>query len=191
MTGALEPAELSGHGLLLRPWTAALDRRDVADLRRGLSDPEQARWNPNAPLDDPGEPAVHDWVDRLLARTAQGSGVFWAVRHPDDDRLLGHLGLRDVEPATGTARVGYWIMPEARGRGTATAALLLASHWAFGELGLHRIELAHAVGHGASCAIARKGGYLLEGVLRGAMPDSHGARQDLHLHARLATDAVD
>ncbi|PYC66476.1 GNAT family N-acetyltransferase [Streptomyces tateyamensis] len=190
MTEPLRPVELTGPGLLLRPWTALPNQRDAADLRVGLSDPEQARWNPNAPLTDPGEQAVHDWVGRLLARTAEGTGASWAVRDPDSGRLLGHLGLREVEFTTGSARIGYWIMPGARGRGLARAATELASRWAFGELGLHRIELAHAVGHEASCAIARRAGYRLEGVLREALPDSYGTRHDLHLHARLATDPV-
>jgi RimJ/RimL family protein N-acetyltransferase len=190
--GLPPPSELTGRGLLLRPWSAELDQRDLDDLRVGLSDPEQARWNPRAPLRDPGEQHVRDWVGRLLARADEGTMAAWSVRDPQDGRLLGHLGLREIElEFTQSGRVGYWIMPADRGRGTAGAALRLASAWAFGELGLHRIELAHAEAHGASCAVARKAGYRLEGTLREAMPDSYGTRLDLHLHARLATDPTE
>jgi RimJ/RimL family protein N-acetyltransferase len=160
----------------------------VADLRIGLCDPEQARWNPRALLADEGDQPVLDWLDRQRAQVADGTTACWALRDPADGRLLGHLGLREIDPVLGGARVGYWTMPAARGRGVASTALRRASAWAFSELGLHRIELAHAVGHEASCAVARRSGYPLEGVLRQALPDSYGAWHDLHLHARLASD---
>ncbi|MGC0316350.1 GNAT family N-acetyltransferase [Kitasatospora acidiphila] len=191
MTASQLPPTVALHapGLLLSPWPAQVDDRDVADLRIGLSDPEQARWNPRALLADEGDQPVLDWLDRLRARVADGTLACWALRDPADGRLLGHLGVREIDlEATGGARVGYWTMPAARGRGVATTALRLASTWAFGELGVHRIELAHALGHEASCSVARKAGYPLEGVLRQAMPDSYGNWHDLHLHARLASD---
>ncbi|MCC9312045.1 GNAT family N-acetyltransferase [Kitasatospora sp. RB6PN24] len=184
------PVELHAPGLLLSPWPPArVDERDLADLRIGLTDPEQARWNPRALPADQGDRPVLDRVAGQRAQVADGTLVCWALRDPADGRLLGNLGIREIDlVVTGGGRVGYWTMPAARGRGVATAALRLASTWAFGELGLHRIELAHALGNEASCAVARKAGYPLEGVLRQALPDSHGNRHDLHLHARLAGD---
>ena len=50
----------------------------------------------------------------------------------------------------------------------ATTALLAVTGWAFGELGIERISLPHTVGNDASCRVAEKAGYLLEGVMRGA-----------------------
>jgi RimJ/RimL family protein N-acetyltransferase len=190
MTGTepLPLPELRAPGLLLRPWTAEVDGRDLADLLTGLSDPEQGRWNAYALPADQGEAPVLEWLDRQRARIAEGNTVSWALRDPADLRLLGHLGIRGIELTAGVARVGYWTMPAARGRGVASTALRRGSTWAFEELGLHRIELAHAVGHAASCAVARRCGYPLEGVLREALRDSHGHRHDLHLHARLAGD---
>ncbi|WP_035848668.1 GNAT family N-acetyltransferase [Kitasatospora azatica] len=183
--------ELRGPELLLTPWSAELDQPDLDDLRIGLGDPEQARWNPRAQLEVPTEEQARAWLARVLARAAEGTLAGWAARDPRTGRLLGHLAIREIDQEFRTARVGYWTMPAARGRGVATGALLLATAWAFAELDLHRMELGHAAAHGASCAIARKGGYRLEGTLREAMPDSLGHRHDLHLHARLATDPLD
>ena len=72
----------------------------------------------------------------------------------------------------------------------ATRALLLATRWALTELGLHRLELDHAVGHEVSCRIAERCGFGYEGTLRGAVFQEarHDAFRDAHLHARLATD---
>lgn len=95
-----------------------------------------------------------------------------------------------IIPEFSTAHVGYWVLPEARGRGVATRALSLASRLAFGELGLHRLELGHALGHEVSCRVAERGGYRYEGTLRGAMFEAgrQDAFRDAHLHARLASD---
>lgn len=81
-------------------------------------------------------------------------------------------------------------LPEARGHRVATRALVLAARWAFTDLGLHRLELGHALGHHASCRIAERCGFPREGTLRGAMFETgrRDAFRDVHLHARLTTD---
>ncbi|CAM5693262.1 Acetyltransferase OS=Streptomyces fumanus OX=67302 GN=GCM10018772_31150 PE=4 SV=1 [Streptomyces fumanus] len=82
------------------------------------------------------------------------------------------------------------MLPEARGRGVARRALLLATRWAFDDLRLHRVELGHALGHDASCRVAERCGFGYEGTLRGAMFEAgrQDRFRDVHLHARLATD---
>jgi RimJ/RimL family protein N-acetyltransferase len=65
-----------------------------------------------------------------------------------------------------------------------------ATRWAFGALDLVRIELCHAVVNPASCRVATKAGYRLEGTLRQSYVYGDGRRYDEHLHARLAGDAA-
>jgi RimJ/RimL family protein N-acetyltransferase len=52
---------------------------------------------------------------------------------------------------------------------------------------MHRVELGHAVANTASCRVAEKAGFRLEGTLREANRIAEGFA-DEHLHARLATD---
>jgi ribosomal-protein-alanine N-acetyltransferase len=56
--------------------------------------------------------------------------------------------------------------------------------WAFEVVGLHRLDLQHAIANAASCRVAEKTGFAVEGVRRSAwlLPDG---RHDVHLHARL------
>jgi ribosomal-protein-alanine N-acetyltransferase len=55
--------------------------------------------------------------------------------------------------------------------------------------GFHRLELTHSLANAASCRVAHKVGYRLEGTLR-----QHGLHadgwHDMHLHARLETDGL-
>jgi RimJ/RimL family protein N-acetyltransferase len=161
---------LHGHGLLLRPWDAG-SGADVDTWLRGLRDPEFRRWNtPLRPVTDRASAR-----ESLLARVQsalEGTSVSFRVADARSDAPLGHVGVNEIRYHLKVARVGYWVLPEARGQGVATRSLLLTARWALTELGLHRLELDHAVGHDVSCRIAERCGFSYEGTL----------------HARLATD---
>ncbi|MEV7866818.1 GNAT family N-acetyltransferase [Streptomyces sp. NPDC088124] len=190
-SGHLPPrTELRGHGLRLRAWRTG----DEATLVRGLTDPEFLRWN---------SPLVHVTTEAEASRLIQRREDGWArgtmanfcvtedAGEDADGRdgvILGHVGLGVLDLRLRVGRVGYWVLPEARGRGVAGRALDLCGRWAFEQAGVHRIELGHAVGHAASCRIAERGGYRGEGILRDATLQPGGTFRDVHLHARLATD---
>ncbi|WP_221348138.1 GNAT family N-acetyltransferase [Streptomyces beigongshangae] len=185
---ALPLSEIHGHGLWLRPWDADSEE-DVRAWLRGYADPEFQRWN--TPLKPIGTRADAQQSLRARVRAAEeAAGTSFCVTEAGKGVPLGHVGINDIDHVMRVARVGYWVLPEARGRRVATRALALASRWAFGELGLHRLELGHALGHEASCRVAERCGYPYEGTLRGAMFETGrlDAFRDTHLHARLATD---
>ncbi|MGW2518851.1 GNAT family N-acetyltransferase [Streptomyces sp. NPDC001617] len=180
--------ELHGHGIRLRLWDAGSEA-DVATWLRGLTDPDFRRWNtPLNPVTDL-ETARESLRSKVLG-SAEGTAASYCVTDAATGTPLGHIGVNLINLVLSNARVGYWVLPEARGRGIATRALAVASRWALTELGLHRLELDHAIGHGASCRIAERCGFRYEGTLRGAMFEAgrHDAFRDMHLHGRLATD---
>lgn len=184
----LPDSVIAGAGLLLRPHVTG-SVEEAAAMLRGLNDPEFQRWNV---MDKPmttREDAL-DYFTRLERLRTEGRGTAYAVTDAATGVLLGQISLRAIVPTLREARVGYWVLPEARGRGVARRALALLSRWAFQEAGLHRVELGHADGHLASCRVAEHCGYRPEGLLREALfADSTLDRyRDVHLHARLAGD---
>ena len=50
------------------------------------------------------------------------------------------IALRIAERDPGLAAVGYWLRPEARGRGAATVAVQVIARRALDELGVQRLE---------------------------------------------------
>ncbi|MFE6285767.1 GNAT family N-acetyltransferase [Streptomyces sp. NPDC057877] len=177
-----------GQGLRLCRWDADSDA-DVADWLRGLADPEFRRWNtPFHPVTDLD--AARASLRAKAEHAAEGTGVSFRITDAVTGTTLGHIGVNDINQAMRVARVGYWTLPEARGHRVATRALALTAHWALTDLGLHRLELGHALAHDASCRIAERCGFPYEGTLRGAMweAENRDAFRDVHLHARLATD---
>ncbi|WAZ22401.1 GNAT family N-acetyltransferase [Streptomyces cinnabarinus] len=179
---------LRTQDLWLRPWDPESEA-DVEAWLRGRTDPEFARWN--TPLNFTTDADSAREQIRASARSAaEGTAAPYCVADAATGRPLGHLGVNVISRVMNTARVGYWVLPEERGRGIATRALTLVARWALTDLGLHRLELDHAVGHDSSCRIAERCGFPYEGTLRGAMWEAgrHDAYRDMHLHARLAGD---
>ncbi|MEU9506210.1 GNAT family N-acetyltransferase [Micromonospora sp. NPDC048170] len=176
----MDPLELAAPGLLLRPWR----EEDAPAVLDALREPAIARWNPHAgPLDR--ETALN-WV-RRRADWSAGDHVSLAVVDPAAlGTLLGSVSLHRIHD--GDASIGYWTVAGARGRGVASGAVIRLTGWGFAELGLHRIELCHAVANPGSCRVAERAGYRAEGTLRESYRYGDGRRHDEHLHARLATD---
>jgi RimJ/RimL family protein N-acetyltransferase len=180
--------EPHGHGLCLRRWDADSEA-DVAAWLRGRDDPEFRRWNtPLKPAT--GFDGARDSLRAQAESAARGDCVPFRVTDAGSGTTLGHIGVNAIDRVSRVARVGYWVLPEARGHGVASRALALTARWAFAELALHRLELGHATGHDASCRIAQRCGFPYEGTLRGAMFEAGrlDAFRDVHLHARIATD---
>jgi RimJ/RimL family protein N-acetyltransferase len=181
-------AEITGRGLSLRAWRAG-SPEDADAWLRGVTDPEFRRWNtPVRPVEtvEQADAAIRSRLQDM----ARGVCAAFRVTDAATGDTLGFIGCNSIEHVGRSGRMGYWVLPEARGRRVAQRALALASTWCFTEVGLHRISLDHALGHEASCAVAERCGYRYEGVMRGEMFDAgrRDAFRDAHLHARLATD---
>ena len=170
-----------GGRVRLRPWTTA----DVPALLLCFTDPA-IRHYAGRLIDDrtAASGAVAQWQDDWSA----GHGAAWALTTPGD-QIAGGVRFLVLDPDLASASVGYWLLPEGRGRGIASAALREATAVAFARLGWHRIEVYHAVENERSCAVARRAGYRYEGTLREGMRyPVDGRWSDEHLHARLRTD---
>jgi RimJ/RimL family protein N-acetyltransferase len=75
--------------------------------------------------------------------------------------------------------VGYWLRPEARGRGAATIAVRLVARWAFATLGIQRLSLTTAPENVPSRRVAERAGFTAEGLLRSWLPTTRGRRDCL------------
>ncbi|WP_405432743.1 GNAT family N-acetyltransferase [Micromonospora sp. NBC_00617] len=163
-------------GLTLRPWRD----EDAPLVRAAFECPAIQRWHVRR-LDDDAE--ARAWTAQWAGRWRDETDASWAIVDADD-RPLGQVGLRRVLLAEASADVSYWVLPAARGTGLATDALLALTRWSFG-VGLHRLALEHSTANAASCRVATRAGFAVEGVARESVRHADGWH-DMHLHARLA-----
>ncbi|MEV6653090.1 GNAT family N-acetyltransferase [Streptomyces sp. NPDC051219] len=165
----------------LRPWRTG----DAAAVLTAFGRPEMAR-QAGRPVTTPAEAA--EWiVDRSRDRVA-GTGYSWAVTD-GTDAVLGCVAVTAVNRTHDTGWISYWTVKAARGRGVASAGLCALARWAFDDLGLFRLELGHRTNNPASCAVAMRAGFAVEGLERARLRYGD-VRYDVERHARLATDPV-
>ena len=158
---------LSDDVVALRPWRDA----DAPAIVAGFRDLEVDRfiW---ARVEPYGEADAREY----LARQGPGAEIHLAIVEPGDDAVvLGGTGLHPQ--GEGRAAVGYWVAPEARGRGGASHAVRLVARWAFDELGFARLEITCGPENVASQRVAERCGFVREGVLRSHV-ERKGERRD-------------
>lgn len=180
MAQPLDPAEIRWGTILLRPWSAA----DVDGVLMAGTDPEIALWNGGAIRSH--EDAA-EWVARR-ADWSEGDHVSLAVADSLTGELVGSVSLHRIDREQGDAEIGYWTTPAARGRGVASAAVTALCRWAFLQLPIDRIELAHAVENPASARVAEKAGFTKEGRLRQSYRYGDGRKHDELLWSLLRED---
>ena len=170
---------LADDELILRPWMA----HDAPEVVEAYSDPAIRHWHLRSMTLSEAEgwvvAANRDWIEETAAS--------WAVTTLGG-KLTGRMTLGAINLKGGSADVRYWVLPGARGRGIASRALNVLTLWAGNDLGLHRLELEHSTRNPASCRVAEKAGYALEGTRRSQLLHDDGWH-DMHLHARLSQRA--
>jgi RimJ/RimL family protein N-acetyltransferase len=168
---------LSDDIVFLRPWV----RDDAGFMAQASADPAIRRFNgvldrrgwPAPPLSTADAEVVIDTFTsawRAFAPAGTPAGVAFAIVDTRSGQLVGCCGVDDWSK-TDVAQFGYWVAPEARGRGYATRAAILLTRWLF-ELGAARVVLTIVAGNEASVTVARRAGFVHEGTMR-----SHGVWQ--------------
>ena len=168
---------LSDGRITLRPWS----KDDAPFMADASADPAIQRYNgvhdrqgrPNPPLScTEAEAAIDQFAlnERAFATTGIPSGVVFAITDATSGELVGCCGVDDWTDED-VAQFGYWIAPNARGRGYATRAAVLMTRWLF-ELGAARVFVTIVAGNEDSVTVARRAGFVYEGTMR-----SHGVWQ--------------
>ena len=176
----LEPIELQAGPFRLRPGA----ERDVDAVLEMSRDPAIRQWYSTGVVD---RASARRWLQRG-SDWSTGTHATW-VAVDEADTFVGNFSIVHIDRVDQlSAQVSYRTAPWARDRGVARNALVAATGWAFETVHLERLELPHAVANPASCRVAERAGYALEGLQRGGYRDDAGRRWDSHLHGRLAQD---
>jgi RimJ/RimL family protein N-acetyltransferase len=181
---------LEGDGLRLR----ALRSTDAKRIIEACNDERTQQWLAGMPSPYQLEDA-DGFIEGRLENLASGEGVSWGIADPVTDELLGNVSVFDLKNRIDSTvgEVGYWLHPEARGRGVMTTAVRLAVKHAFkpiaeGGHGRRRLMLFAAEGNGASAHVAVSNGFILTGTARAASPRRDGSYDNLLCFDLLATD---
>lgn len=146
--GLVAPSRLCGGGVILAP----IDQGVVELLLAASNDAEVTRWTQI--------PAGLTSVEASMVVAGWMAGTDRAARFQVMLDELAPAGLLSLWlDASGVPEVGYWLLPQARGRGVATAALHLLSEWAFDVCGFDSLDLTTLGGNLRSERVATRCGF--------------------------------
>ena len=127
------------------------------------------------------------WIATHAAAWERRENLALAICTPaPSSELVGAISLH-LSLAHQHGEIGYWIGVASWGRGFATEAARALVGYAFGELGLHRVQGRHFTRNPASGRVLQKLGMRLEGVHRDAYR-RWGVFEDVAVYALLASE---
>jgi len=180
-------AEVHGREVSLRH-PAMGDYSAWAELR-AMSRQHLIVWEPQWSRDELTRSAFRRRLRQYQRELREDQGYAFLVFRNADAALLGGLSVSNVRRGVAqAASVGYWIgAPHVR-RGYMTDAVKAVLPFAFGTLGLHRLEAACLPHNLASTRVLEKVGFRREGMARRYLK-INGVWQDHDLFALLHDDA--
>lgn len=155
---------------------------DIPAVVAAIQDPDIPRYTT---VPDPyGEHEAKHWQRMATTGLQSGTELPTLIVDAADDRVLGAVGLHNLNPENGRCSAGYWVAAAERRRGVARRGLTLLCDFAFGHLDVKRIELWIEPVNGASLRVAEAVGFRREGVLRSFMRVG-GQRRDMLMYSLL------
>ena len=173
---------LETERLLLRPFTTR-DARAVCRLagRREIADTTVSVPHPLS------EQRARQWIAGQAEAFVSGKSAFFGVELKRSRRLIGAVGLRDIDRGHCQAEMGFWVGVESWGKGFASEAATAAMRYGFECLKLNRIYAHNMVRNPASGRVLEKIGMKQEGLLRQCVR-KWGVFEDVLIWATLRAD---
>ncbi len=152
---------------------------DVPALFGVFSDPEVMRYWDSAPLADPEAAArlLRHIHDRFAARTL----FQWGIARRSDDLVIGTCTLFNLDVANRRGEIGFALGRAHWGQGLASEAVGTLIGFAFGPLGLYRLEADADPRNTASLRTLERQGFRQEGYLRERFRVGDGTQDSVFL----------
>jgi ribosomal-protein-serine acetyltransferase len=104
------------------------------------------------------------FIRTTLSQAAGGNGFQTGIWH--HAKLVGVIGLHQVDSFNRTTSIGYWLGESFQGKGLMTKACRTLVDYAFNKMRLNRVEIRCGVENKQSRAVPERLGFKQEGVIR-------------------------
>jgi len=161
---------------------------DAPAILRGLTDPQIVHDAGIQRQDGLSEEVVAGRITTSWAQARrQGDFAPFAIADAVSDEYLGNVLLHTFDWEQRRCEIGYWLLPEARGRGLSARAARLLAVWAIDVVGMERVEAVVDVDNVASLRSIERAGFSKEGVARSLFRQQRG-RADAAVYALVRAD---
>ena len=102
----------------------------------------------------------------FIEEASENSNSETVISILEKNKLLGIIGIKKVDWANRITEIGYWLGEEYQGKGIVTKSCRAVIDYAFGQMGVNRIEIKCGVGNEGSRLIPQRLGFTFEGIER-------------------------
>lgn len=152
-------------------------QESLAELRQFLG---FLPWVASEPTPESSEVRCRSGAANFVLRTDLPFLVFEKA----SGQLLGGAGLHRTVWTTPKTEVGYWMRSSRAGRGHAREAVSALVHYAFEHVRAVRVELITDEANAASCRVAERCGFVLEGTLMHERRAPDGTLRNTRIYAQ-------
>ncbi len=125
---------LETERLMLREMTLS----DQADLFAIRADPRMHVFTDTKP--DGRVEQTSAYIEHMRKGVAENRWIIWAIAHKKTNRVIGSVGIWNIDEAKNTAELSYGIAPDYQGKGYMAEALACALAFAFQTMRLAALE---------------------------------------------------
>ncbi len=190
MIGILRNSLISPPTIQLEGKKVAIRPPQVRDWQEWALLRERSRafltpWEPTWPADALARSAYQRRLKRQILEWRDDEAYSFLAFARDTGGVVGGIGLSNIRRGVAqTGTLGYWVGEPYARRGYMSEATRLSLDFAFGQLGLHRVEAACLPTNAPSRGLLEKAGFQYEGYARGYLRID-GAWRDHVLYAIL------
>ncbi len=175
---------LTTNRLSLRP----LEMKDAPDIENCISSRDMVVYTLMIPFPYSLDDAL-SFIVNSKREFQEGTALNLALVPNDTGKLSGVIGLMGFEPKLHKAKIGYWLAKGLWGKGYVVEGLSALTDYAFGPLGLHKLEAHIFEPNHRSKRVLEKAHFWLEGRLRDHY-FKDGKYFDALAYSLLSTDLV-
>ncbi|WP_255151191.1 GNAT family N-acetyltransferase [Halorarius halobius] len=154
------PAFRTGEAVALH----TVEEDDLEFLKRLRNDPEIRHGMTFSRPEN--ETAIEEWFEEHVSETTGEGAQFLVCPRDAPGDPVGFVSLFDVERPESHGDIAYFLDPDERGNGYATAAVELLVGYAIEEQRLHRVHAVALAGNEASRRVLERVGFVEEETRR-------------------------
>lgn len=157
----MEPVEINAGTYYLRQLRADDRLDDRPALLEAFADPDMHRFIPQYTIETLEQ--ADDYVTDRADGWRTDRRCTWAIAEPTTGKLVGEVGLKNLDLDARTGEIAVWVHPAERGKSVASTSVQAAMRFGFGALEMTAIDYVCDEANGPSGAVARKCGFELVG----------------------------
>ena len=143
---------------------------------------EYLLWSPHVNIRE-----TKGYIEYLQREYRKGNYADWGITLKENSKFIGTIGFANLDLRNNWGELGYVLNPAYHGRGIMTEALGIIMSLAFRDLSLHRLQLRIMEGNTDSEKLAKRMGFVYEGLQRDSVY-AKGSYRRVNIYSMLAEE---